>query len=68
MKIIVDKSLCSGHARCFAVAPRLYTIDELGYSAIDELDVPSGLEDEARRGADACPERAIRIVERKKEG
>jgi len=61
MKIRVDKALCSGHARCFAVAPELYEIDEVGYSAIDERDVPAGMEDVARNGADACPERAITI-------
>jgi ferredoxin len=61
MKIRVDKTLCSGHARCFAVAPELYEIDEVGFSAIDEQEVPPGMEEVARRGADACPERAITI-------
>lgn len=63
MKIRVDKERCSGHARCWAEAPELYEIDEVGYSAIDELDVPPGMEDVARRGANACPERAITIEE-----
>ena len=61
MRIRVDKDLCTGHARCFATEPELYELDEVGYSAIDELDVPPGMEDAARRGADACPERAISI-------
>jgi ferredoxin len=63
MKIRVDKNLCSGHARCWSEAPELYEIDEVGYSAIDELEVPPGMEQDARRGAAACPERAISIEE-----
>ena len=61
MKIRVEQSRCNGHARCFAVAPDLYTIDDLGYSSVTELDVPAGMEDAAVEGAGACPERAITI-------
>jgi ferredoxin len=39
----------------------LYALDHLGYSAIDVLEIPAGMEDVARRGADACPEGAISI-------
>lgn len=61
MKIRVDQSRCNGHARCFATAPDLYTIDDLGYSSVTELDVPEGMEEAAAQGAEACPERAITI-------
>jgi ferredoxin len=61
MRIRVDKDLCTGHARCAAVAPVLYVLDDVGYSAVDELEVPTGMEDVAHRGADACPERAISL-------
>jgi len=61
MKIHVDRSKCSGHALCFGAAPELFTVDDDGYSDIDELEVPAGMEDHARRGMLACPERAITI-------
>ena len=61
MKIRVDRSKCSGHALCAATAPDLFTLDDDGYSAVGELDVPSGMEDLARRGRDTCPERAITL-------
>lgn len=61
MKIIVDKNLCTGHARCAAAAPELYELDDYGYCALTELDVPEGRERDAQAGADACPERAITI-------
>jgi ferredoxin len=63
VKVRVDESRCNGHARCFATAPELYTIDDLGYSSVTELDVPAALEEAARLGAEACPERAITVEE-----
>jgi ferredoxin len=63
MRIIVDHDLCSGHGRCAAVAPSVYSLDEEGYCAIVELDVNPGDEDAARSGADNCPERAITIID-----
>lgn len=63
MRIIVDHARCSGHARCIAVAPRVFVLNDDGYNVMPETVVPPGLEEEARRGANACPERAITIVE-----
>ena len=63
MRIQVDRSKCSGHALCFAAAPDLYTVDDDGYSNVGERDVPPGMEDRARRGMLACPERAITVVD-----
>jgi ferredoxin len=63
MKIVVDNDRCSGHARCNATSPDLYALNDDGYNALHELDVPVGAEQAARDGAAACPERAISIVE-----
>lgn len=63
MKIVVNRPSCVGHARCAAAAPEVYELDENGYIAFDEKTVPAGLEAQARRGARACPERAISVVE-----
>lgn len=62
MKIRIEKSKCVGNARCAAIAPDLYPLDDDGYIAVTEIDVPPGSEDRARRGARACPERII-VVE-----
>jgi ferredoxin len=61
MKVIVNSALCSGHARCNVVAPELFELDEDGFCAIKELEVPEHLEAAAVRGAQACPERAITL-------
>jgi len=61
MKILINKTACVGNARCAAVSEELFPLDEVGYIAVEEVDVPAGKEDIARRGARACPERVIRI-------
>jgi ferredoxin len=63
MKIRIDKASCVGNARCAAVAPNLFPLDEDGYIAVSDIDVPPGQEQLARRGARACPERIIVVEE-----
>jgi ferredoxin len=63
VKIRIDKAACVGNARCAAVAEELFPLDENGYIAVEEIDVPPGKEELARRGAKACPERIIVIEE-----
>ena len=63
MKIRIDKAKCVGNARCAAVAPELFPLDENGYIQVAEIEVPPGMEEDARRGAAACPERIILIEE-----
>ena len=63
MKIKIERAGCAGHARCNAVAPHLYELDDNGYIATDGFAVAPGDEDLARKGARACPERVIVIVE-----
>ena len=63
MKIRINKAGCVGHARCAAVAPDIFPLDDDGYIAVEEIDVPPEQEAIARRGARACPERIITVVE-----
>jgi ferredoxin len=62
MKIIVKKTLCSGHARCASVAPNIFKLNDDGYIDMSDFEVSAGLDELARRGARACPERALRIA------
>ena len=61
MKVTIDTTLCSGHARCAATAPEVFELDESGYALPFEGEIPPALEEQAREGAYACPERAITI-------
>lgn len=64
MRIVVDAEKCQGHARCYAVAPELFDVDDYGLSTAKHGgDVPAGLEDKARLAMANCPEYAISEVE-----
>jgi ferredoxin len=63
MKIRLDRSKCVGHAQCYAVDPRLFPIDDLGYSILDAHEVEPGDEQLTRDGVAACPELALCIDE-----
>ena len=62
-RIKIDRSRCAGHARCAAVAPGLFTLDNEGYIATEGFEVPEGEEALAKRAARACPERVITVEE-----
>ena len=61
MKITIDTAKCAGHARCNALAPDVYKLDDGGYVLPVEGEVPAELEAQARQGAEGCPERAITV-------
>ncbi len=63
MKIRIDKAGCTGNARCAAVSEALFPLDDDGYIASEGFDVAPGLETLAKRGARACPERIITVIE-----
>jgi len=66
MKIRVSPDLCCGAQRCAVVAGDVYSLVD-GFNALvgatEDFEVPKGLEESATRGARACPEHAIRILE-----
>ncbi len=61
MKVVLDRRLCSGHARCMEMGPEVYGSDDLGYCVLKHVEVPPALQDQARLGAANCPEGALRI-------
>jgi ferredoxin len=61
MIIKVQGDLCCGTRLCLRMAPEVYKLDELGYNRMDGCEVPPHLEEDARRGAAACPESAISL-------
>jgi ferredoxin len=59
----VDPEKCQGHARCYALAPELFNVDDYGQSTvIGDGEVPEGLEDKARLAVANCPEYAIEEI------
>lgn len=60
MRIRVDPDRCQGHARCYAIAPDLFDVDEFGQSSVvGDGIVPKDREDAARLAISNCPEFAV---------
>jgi ferredoxin len=59
-KIILIEKFCVGHGLCEAAAPSVYELDDEGYCKTSG-EVPDALLQEARAGAEACPERALTV-------
>jgi ferredoxin len=59
----VDPDKCQGHARCYALAPELFEVDDYGQSTvIGDGVVPEALADRARLAVANCPEYAIEEI------
>ena len=64
MRVSVDPEKCQGHNRCYAIAPELFDVDELGNAhELNGGEVPAALEEKARMAVANCPEYAIEITE-----
>ena len=62
-KVKVDSEKCQGHNRCYAMAPGMFKVDDLGYATPrgdGELKNEKDM-DLAERAVANCPERAISI-------
>ena len=63
LKIHVDPDKCQGHARCKALAPELFDLDDYGNAhEAGDGQVPEGLEDKAYLARANCPEFAIEVT------
>lgn len=64
MRIRVDAQLCTGHGRCYALAPDVFGPDDYGHC---EILVAEPVTDQQRTqaflGVENCPERAITLEE-----
>jgi ferredoxin len=63
MKLVIDTNLCSGHGRCYVLAPELFKDDDSGYGQVRTDSVDPALIDKARLAVASCPERAISLAE-----
>lgn len=64
LQVTVDPDRCQGHNRCFAIAPEIFDVDDLGNAlAIGDGIVGEDLAAKARTAAANCPEYAITVAE-----
>lgn len=62
MRIRVDPDKCQGHARCFALAPELFAVDDYGQASVIVDEVPPTLVEKAELAIANCPEYAIEVI------
>jgi len=63
LKVEILRDHCTGHGRCFDLAPEVFGENELGEGFVKVEDIPANLRDLALEGVVNCPEQAIRIIE-----
>jgi ferredoxin len=59
VRLRIDTDRCTGHGRCYDLAPELFADDAEGYGQViverpDESQLPA-----ARLAVNSCPERAV---------
>ncbi len=60
MRLRIDSRLCQGHARCAALAPELFDLDENGFGIVRPgCENASAGDRQALLAVDNCPEQAI---------
>jgi ferredoxin len=64
LRVRVDRERCQGHARCFALAPELFELDQWGNAReLGDGTVAPALEAKAWLAQSNCPEFAIEVGE-----
>lgn len=61
MRIKIDRQRCTGHGRCYALAPEVIDADDDGYGVTRHEVVADEVQDAARQGARNWPEDATEI-------
>ncbi len=61
IQVSVDPDRCTGHGRCYTLAPDVFDADEAGHCVVRVDDVSGDLELQAVTGEQNCPESAITL-------
>lgn len=61
MKILLDSARCTGHGRCYSLAPEVFGADEHGHCVLRQAEVPPDQQRAARIAVANCPEDALEI-------
>jgi ferredoxin len=58
----IDTDVCSGHGRCYALAPQWFSADASGYGTPTGPVAPDTAPADMQFVVDSCPEQAISII------
>jgi ferredoxin len=60
MRVSIDRNRCTGHGRCYTLAPALFEDDDMGYGAVQGTgQVTADTAGEAEFARTGCPESAV---------
>ncbi|MBW0014103.1 ferredoxin [Mycobacterium sp.] len=60
-RVCLDADLCTGHGRCYTLAPDVFDADEVGHCIVLADEVSGELEAQAVTAEQNCPEQAITL-------
>jgi ferredoxin len=60
-RVSVDPDLCTGHGRCYTLAPDVFDADDAGHCVVLVEEVSGELQVAAKIGEQNCPEGAITL-------
>lgn len=63
MKVVVNRSLCSGNGNCTAAAPELFLLDGENRLIILQDMIDESLRAKAVAAIRSCPKRALTLIE-----
>jgi ferredoxin len=58
----IDETHCTGHGRCYGLAPEVFGCDDRGYGVAPTEPITADLIDQARLAEQNCPEQAISLT------
>ena len=61
MKVVVDRDLCEGHARCVAAAPAVFEIDDNDEMRIIDENPGEGQRPAVEAAVANCPRQALTL-------
>lgn len=62
LKIIIDRTKCTGEAICVGIAPEVFELDETGIAVVVN---PEGDREAILEAAESCPADAIIVIDEK---
>jgi ferredoxin len=63
VKVRINEAACTGHGRCYALAPEVFQPDDQGLSVALFTEIPDELREQVRLAVSNCPEEALSIEE-----
>ncbi|MEI8001335.1 MAG: ferredoxin [Actinomycetes bacterium] len=63
MRIVLDSDACTGHGRCYALAPDVFAPDDEGHCIVVVAQPGPDLDAAARSAVANCPEGALRVID-----